>query len=133
MTVVILGSSSEYLRLSSDDALAGPPQTLVAELRVDTLSATHAVGNHYATGFADLAAFFAAMATDWRGWEGVRAWRSLEDELSIEAQHDGHIRLKIELRDAYPWAWAATAHLALDPGEQLSIVAADLEALATGS
>ena len=86
VTVVNLGSSSEYLSLSSDDAAAGPPQTLVAELRVDNLSATHAVVNHYATGFTDLANFFAAMATDWRGWEGVRAWRSLEDELRIEAQ-----------------------------------------------
>jgi hypothetical protein len=133
VTVVNLGSSSEYLRLSSEDASAGPPQTLLAEQRVDTLSATHAVGNHYATGFTDLADFFAAMVTDWRVWEGVRAWRSLEDELRIEAQHDGHIRLKIELRDAYPWVWTATAHLTLDAGEQLSIVAADLQTLAAGS
>lgn len=132
MTVAQLGSSTAHLRLSSDGPPAGPPQTLVAELRVDSLAATLTVGSHYATGFSDLAALFAAMETDWRGWEGVRKWTSLENELTIEAHHDGHIRLTIVLRDVYPWTWTASAHLTLDPGEQLSAAAADLQALAYG-
>lgn len=133
MTIAHIGTSNEFLRLSSNDSHAGPPESLVAELRLDTLAATRTVGNHYASGFVDLAEFFMAMEKDWRGWDGARRWASLEDELSIEAQHDGHVRLTIVLRDVYPWTWTATAHLKLDPGEQLSSAAADIRALASGS
>lgn len=133
MTIAHIGTSNAYLRLSSNDSDAGPPKGLVAELRLDTLAATRTVGNHYASGFVDLAEFFMAMEEAWRGWDGARRWRSFEDELSIEAQHDGHIRLIIVLRNVYPWTWTATAHLRLDPGEQLSSAAAAIQTLASGS
>jgi hypothetical protein len=67
MTSVRLGPSAEYLRLSTEDASGLPPQSLMAELRVEGLSATHTVANHYATGFADMARFFNDLASDWRG------------------------------------------------------------------
>jgi hypothetical protein len=38
---------------------------------------------------SDLYGFFERLSDDWRGWEGVREWRSLEGEMSIDARHDG--------------------------------------------
>ena len=32
--------------------------------------------------------FFAELANDWRGWDGVRHWSSLEGEFEIDCEHD---------------------------------------------
>jgi hypothetical protein len=64
---------------------------------------------------------------------GTRTWTSLEGELTIGAQHDGHIRLQIRLHDSYPNVWSATANLIIDPGEQFASIASDIRELADGS
>ncbi|MGW5307795.1 DUF6228 family protein [Streptomyces griseoluteus] len=42
-----------------------------------------------------LDAFLSSLAEDFRGWEGVRAWRSLERDLAISAEHrpGGYVHL----------------------------------------
>lgn len=137
MRVVQLDSGNDYLRFTADESSSNPPEYLGAELHADGLSASREVTAHYATGFRDLADFFQRLATDWRGWAGVREWRSLEGELAIEARHAyGHTRLRITVRrDGPGWGnegWSATVDLTIDPGEQMRQIADGLASLALG-
>lgn len=137
MPQALVGSGRDILRLTADDPTGAPPQSLVAELQLNGLSAVAPVVSNYATGFTDLADFFQRQADDWRGWEGVRDWQSLEGDLSIQASHQyGHVQLRITLRRVrFDWGndgWTATGDLTIDPGEQLSQVARDVRSLATG-
>ena len=125
--VVEIGSPSEHLRLRADSGDLALDY-LLADLSVDGLSATKRVYAHYASGWRELAGFFGAMATDWRGWIGTREWSSLESDLKIEVRHEyGHVQLHVTLHNAVAgWGnhgWAASADLTLEPGEQLSRVA----------
>lgn len=103
-----------------------------ARLRVPGLVAekTHVAG-HYAVTFNDLIDFFKALSADWRGWQGERSYDSLEGDLRLTATHDGrHVRLAVTLRQsAVADGWSASAVLSVDPGEQLSAIASDVEAL----
>jgi hypothetical protein len=52
-----------------------------------------------------LTEFLRGLADDFRGWSGSRHWRSGNDQLRIEATHDGlgHVTLLFRLRDdLYP-------------------------------
>jgi hypothetical protein len=131
-----IGPATGALILSREAAL-GPPKSLLATLRLDGLEATCRVVPSYATGFRDLADFFAAMAADWRGWPDVRRWESLEGELAIDASHrSGRVVLKIHLRsDRAGWVndgWRVTGDVTIDPGEQLFAAARDVALLADG-
>jgi hypothetical protein len=136
VTAVQIGTEDQGLRLLPDDP-GSNPEHVVAQLRSAGLTATRRVYHGYTQGFADLANYFAELAADWRGWDGSRAWESVEGDLRIEAAHKfGHVQLRVMVR-AYGsgWGnegWSATADLTLDPGEQLSQVAADLAGLARG-
>lgn len=130
---VDIGSASEHLRLEVD---AGDPSLdhLVAHLAVEGLSATKTVYAHYGSGWRELTDFFAGLANDWKGWPGIREWVSIESDLKIEARHQyGHVQLRITLRhDRAEWGnsgWTASADLTLEPGEQLSRVAEELQEL----
>jgi hypothetical protein len=67
MPQTLVGSGTDYLMLTPDDSEGGPPQFLLAELRLDGLSASVRVVQNYATGFRDLADFFQQQADDWKG------------------------------------------------------------------
>jgi hypothetical protein len=74
----------------------------------------------YEMGLGDLSGYFAALAADWRGWEGERRWESLEGDLGLIAAHDGlgTVTLTARLRTA-PFSthrWDASAELMLDAG-----------------
>jgi hypothetical protein len=84
----------------------------------------------YNSGFHDLADFFESLERDWRGWADVRTWSSLESDLVIQATHDGHIHLVVELRQPQEQSWIVTAHLEVEAGEQLSLIAAQSRQLA---
>ncbi|HEY0904029.1 MAG TPA: DUF6228 family protein [Marmoricola sp.] len=134
MDQVVIGSGSECLRLAPepDDPTL---DYLVADLTLDGLTATKRVYSHYASGWRDLAAFFRGLATDWRGWSGTREWASVESDLRIEARHEyGHVQLRVTLQSLRPdWGnhgWRTSGDLTLDPGEQLSQLAQDIEDMA---
>lgn len=129
MSLARIGSGSEMLTLTAEEG-AFRPGELVCELRAETMSASRRV---YALGFADLAEFFEGLATEWRGWTGSRAWRSLEGDLEIAAAHHRHVMLRIALRgDPFRSDWRVSATIELDPGEELSTVAAEVRALVDG-
>jgi hypothetical protein len=137
MRNVKIGTGARYLLLTPLDPMDAPPQSLAAELHLDGLTASVVVVHHYASGFRDLDDFFEQQAQDWRGWEGVREWHSLEGDLRLEARHEyGHVQLRVTMRKTLAdWGndgWVATGDLTIDPGEQLTRVAADLKALAGG-
>jgi hypothetical protein len=125
-----IGTGSETLIFTAEDGLLRPDE-LVCDLRAETMSASRRV---YALEFTDLAEFFEGLAKDWRGWAGSRAWRSLEGDLEITADHHRRVRLRIALRgDPYHSDWRVSATIELDPGEELSTVAADVRALVGGT
>jgi hypothetical protein len=64
--------------------------------------------------------FFADLATNWRGWTGVKDRQSLEGHLRLEATADlsGHIRLRIRLRGMEVGSnWLAEISIALEAGQ----------------
>lgn len=69
--------------------------------------------------------FLMRLAEDWQGWPGTRTWTAMENEMTLEATHDGagHVRIAVTLRQAQPAhdadAWSARIVLALEAGEQL--------------
>jgi hypothetical protein len=75
----------------------------------------------------NLPAFFAALASEWRGWPGVRTWASYEGGLSLSCAHDGlgHVQVTVRLAEANRREWAAEALVPLDAG-QLERVARDV-------
>jgi hypothetical protein len=83
-----------------------------------------------------LARLFAEMAAEWRGWEGVKSWESLEGDLGVAAEHDGlgQITIRVGLRRwEAPPEWEARADLTIDAGEQLTGAASDLRAFFTAA
>ncbi len=77
-----------------------PTQYLSVTLEGIDLRATRRVYAGYDEGFAKLARYFNALATDWRGWNGSRYYESIEGDLRIQATHDGHVNLRVLLRES---------------------------------
>jgi Family of unknown function (DUF6228) len=90
-----------------------------AELRCRALQAAV---EFYGEDVRPVGDLFSELAADWRGWEGERAWNSLEGEVKLRATHDklGTAALTVELRsDVYVdagYLWTATGLLFLDAG-----------------
>lgn len=49
--------------------------------------------------------YFAELAANWRGWNGIKQWNSLEGELQISSESDslGHITMDITLESYGNW------------------------------
>ena len=47
----------------------------------------------------DPCSFFSDIASHWRGWDGIKEYKSLEGELTIQAQHDkkGEVSMNVTL------------------------------------
>ncbi|MFE7775753.1 DUF6228 family protein [Streptomyces sp. NPDC057445] len=70
--------------------------------------------------------FLTRLADEFRGWEGVRTWQSLEGDLTVSARHSGRsVHLTWGLHDRPPseeWHFEAiTSHA---PGEDMRNLAA---------
>lgn len=109
---------------------AGPTDNMLARLQLEGLQAEKLIYQHYASGFQDLADYFESLERDWRGWADARIWTSIESDLQIRAEHDGHVRLAVELRSPQDRLWSATAYLTIEAGEQLSLIATQSRQLA---
>ncbi len=72
-----------------------------------------------------LAAFFEDLAVNWKGWEGVKQWSSIEGDFSLSCEADGlgHVAIEVELKSGlYADDWRVKAVIHADAG-QLSEVA----------
>jgi len=72
--------------------------------------------------------FFAKMDADFRGWRGIRHWRSMEGNLTIDATHTGrHVALDVSLsNDYYSAPWKVVIPAVVSPGEEFRQLAADV-------
>jgi hypothetical protein len=124
--IVELGLLPEaWLRLTCDETY--PLELASVQLQVGGASASTDIEDPYKTGFAELTNFFAGLANDWRGWQGIRSWQSVEGHFRIDAQHDGHAQLDISMLESHPGRWSFKARLTFDAGEQVRQAAEDLQ------
>ncbi|WP_307089750.1 DUF6228 family protein [Arthrobacter sp. B2I5] len=109
----------------------GIPFNMVVAVELGALTAGREVASHYATGFDDLALFFADLAETWRGWNGTRNYESMERDFLLEATHTGsHVELHFTLQDPESSsAWSLRGKLTLDAGEELSRASGDVQDL----
>jgi hypothetical protein len=104
------------------DAESGPHPELDDAYWIAALACGPMVASlrFYEMGLGGLTGYFAALATDWRGWAGERRWTSLEGDLTLVAEHDslGTVTLTTRLRtEAFAThRWDASAELVLDAG-----------------
>jgi hypothetical protein len=100
----------------------------LATLRSRGVSGAARVGTFMANGLGE---FFRYFADNWRGWQGVKAWASLEGELSLTAESDrvGHVFLDVRLREGAPARWTLEANLVLEAGmlTELAVHAQEFE------
>jgi len=77
-------------------------------------------------GGDDLPGFLLDLAANFRGWPGARHWRSLEDQLRIDAAHDGqgHVTLLVRLRRR-PYAddWDLAIPVIVEAGAEMTALA----------
>jgi len=69
-----------------------------------------------------LSEFLGDLSRDFAGWQGVRHWRSLEDQLRIEATwaNRGHVTLTFRLRPTvYDSAWEASVSFDVEAGAEM--------------
>lgn len=113
------------------------------------LTRTHAPDSEYVSGFEArltipegaietnvyehrewLAEYFADLAANWRGWEGVKEYASLEGQLSLNATHDGlgTVTIRVVLGQPWPPEWSFEAELAFGAGAHLERLAHELGA-----
>lgn len=97
-----------------------------------TSSTVAKIDGSYAASDTTLAGFVEVLAADWRGWSGMRTWRLLEEELALDARHDGqgHTSLGATLKPPGlgldNTAWSARADFVVEAGEEMTRLAADL-------
>lgn len=90
------------------------------KLETPDVSATHGFWSGVEPGA--LAAFFDALADEWRGWTGDKVFSSVEHDFVLRATHDGrgHVLLWVRLGThvaADAKSWLVTAPLALEAGQ----------------
>ncbi|MDR6989591.1 hypothetical protein J2Y66_004108 [Paenarthrobacter nitroguajacolicus] len=120
MSEIVIGHKGTlHLRVDEEDR--GPDGT-AAYLTVTTdLDGLHAEKKIYdVDGFRHLLSYFEELETNWRGWDGLKEFKSLEHDFRLSAKHIGYLRVFIEL-DAFDRLdpWAANGEFVLDPGEEL--------------
>jgi hypothetical protein len=82
-----------------------------------------------------LVSFFTGLADDWREWDGERRWEAMEQEMAIDAWHDGRANVTIAVTLRRPErayaddAWSARVVFTVEAGEQLSAVARNINSL----
>jgi hypothetical protein len=91
------GTTGDKLELTIADQAASYDARWSARLETGSVTATH--GFWSGVEPERLVQFFDDLAVDWRGWDGRRAWTSVEHDLSLAATHDGlgHVLLWVTL------------------------------------
>ena len=97
-------------------------------LRGPGLSAERRV---FVFAFSRLGTFLAELAESWRGWRGVKKWRSPEADLTIGAESDGgaHVRLRFRVGNGPVPTWTASIEIEIEAGEELAGLAREIEHL----
>ena len=105
------------------------------EVRAEGIAACTTASLSATFAKVDLAVFFAGLAADWQGWQGKRHWQALEQEMAIDAWHDGRANIMIAVTVRQPKiayadaAWSARVVLTVEAGEQFAAVAGEIASL----
>ncbi|EHR62881.1 DUF6228 family protein [Saccharomonospora cyanea] len=96
----------------------------------------HEIWDMNAHGGEGFATFVAGLVKDFRGWQGVRTWRSFTEDLTVDAVHTtgGHVDLTWTLSNnvhVLDTRWSASVVITVDAGEELGRLAADLDEFLT--
>jgi hypothetical protein len=89
--MLIVGEANNAnIELSESEGLARPAgaEYYHVTLRENEFTASRPVYAFDPTGNS-LSKFFSELLADWKGWDGVRAWSSLEGEFRRTCEHDG--------------------------------------------
>lgn len=99
----------------------------------DGLTATARVITPSGDGYG-LPGFIRKLADDFREWEGVRSWRSLEDQLRVEAtwRDGGHVSLRFHMTPSVYDNWTVSMNFTLEAGEELCRLGEDLASFMQG-
>lgn len=101
------------------------------EIHGDGLSAQRIVRT-MEQGHHSIRTFFHELAEDWKGARGDQKWDAVEHGMSIEVRRDslGHVLLTFVLRESWmPATWSVRATVEVEPGEEMSQLAAAIERL----
>lgn len=94
----------------------------------------HAETSMRTIGGDGLVTFLEQLASDYRGWDGSREWRSLDDQLHISAtwRSRGRVALHFTLRPTvYEFGWEAGATFEVEAGAELELLATNVSRLLT--
>jgi hypothetical protein len=120
-----IGDGDERFILVAPEGSQRPLSVFDATLVGPRLDATLDI---YVDQPGDLPAFFAGLAGDWRGWDGVRRWESLERDLRLACRHDrvGRVTVEVTLgrRAKVPPYWQVTSPVSVEPGQLLVLATA---------
>lgn len=114
-----------------------PEDDYISEFTVtanaDGLTAIAPVTTTTGDGYG-LPSFIQELADDFRGWEGIRSWRSLEDQLRVEAawRDGGLVTLQFHMTPSVCDMWTVTMNFTLEAGEELRRLGEDLAAFLKG-
>lgn len=80
-------------------------------------------------GPAGPAVFFRELANNWRCWDGIKSYSSLEGELTLDCRHDGLglIVCEVTLGCVVPPAWRLSAEMTFGAGAHVERLADELE------
>jgi hypothetical protein len=119
--VVVIGTRSEGVtvldvtRLPRDEG-----EEVLVEISRGGLTAARWV--FFFNGASDLVLYFSYLSRHWRGWRGMKEWKSMEGDLEIRATHTGsHVDFVIFLR-AEPF-WQSEMSLTVAAGADLERIA----------
>lgn len=79
-----------------------------------------AVARVYVESTAPLESLFDQMSDQWKGWDGVLSWESLEGDLTLRCSQDraGHVAIAVELRSGSgPGDWTVLATIQAEAGQ----------------
>jgi len=116
---LLLLSASDSARLRLGPPVFDPAGgvTFLADLSGPVVKACV---NVYELNTSELTRFFDSLAVDWRGWKGVKAYGSLEGQLTLDASCDslGHVFVRVTIReDPGGPNWHAEGTLTLEAGQ----------------
>jgi Family of unknown function (DUF6228) len=130
MNKVVVGHSN---RIVFDEVKRGDDSEMLSlrvSVELEDLTASRRITPHYANAFDDLRDFFEDLAAHWTGWTGSKHYESLERDLNLRAEHNGHIQLMFILEDpSFPEEWSVRGKVTLEPGEELTRVSEDIRLL----
>jgi hypothetical protein len=67
----------------------------------------------------DLVDFFEDLAANWKGWEGVKSWTSIEEDFALSCMSDkpGHVAMRVTLKSGlFEDDWCVKATIYMDAG-----------------